>query len=146
MRVLLLAAVLAVVTPAFPSSAHAGETRFYPVEIFIDAGEARLGAWQAELTFPAGRIAIVGLEGGDAPFVEAPYHDPRGLEAGRVIIAAFTLGPLPPTGRVRVGRIHLMDRGGSSTPIKARLIVAADPDGNEIEARIDVTAEKGRSR
>ncbi len=63
-----------------------------------------------------------------------------------MIIAAFTLEPLPPAGRVRVARIHLMDRGGSSTPIAARLIVAADPDGNEIEARIDVAGGKGGPR
>lgn len=145
----LLAAAIALVPILAAHAPAAAQTRFFPVEIHIDAGAAPLAAWQVELTYPAPRIAIVGIEGGDAPFAEAPYHDPRGLESGRVVVASFTLDPSPPRGRVRVARIHLADRGGPGAPdvpVGARLVVAADPDGNPIPARVEISHGQGGDR
>lgn len=129
--------VLAAVLLASASGGAKG-ARFYPVDLYIDSGDLPLAAWQVELTYPAREVSLVGIEGGDAPFGEPPYYDPAGLSAGRVVIAAFTLDVAPKAGRARVATIHVMDGGGRPRAVEVRLVLAADRDGNRIDARAQV--------
>lgn len=134
-------AIAALLLPALAAAAE--HAHFLPLEIVIDTGGKPLAAYQFEFTYPAGSVSIVGIEGGDAPFTEAPFYDPKGLTAGRVVIAAFTTDPHPPAGRVRIARIHVMTRGDGPLAAGARLLVAADPDGAAFTADIMLLEEKG---
>ena len=117
------------------------EVRFVAIDVMIDAGKSPLAAYQFELT--GGDAArIVGVEGGAGPFREAPYHDPAALQGGRIIIAAFTTDPHPPSGRVHVARLHLMETG--SPEYSAKLVVAAAPGGKPIEAKVELVRTGGK--
>jgi hypothetical protein len=129
-----------------PMPALADETRFRTFGVVIDAGEERLAAWQVELTYEPDTVRIVGVEGGPPPWEEAPYYDPRGLEGGRILIAAFTLSPEVPTGPIRVARIHVQEMRRSRTPLQANLAAAADPDGRRIGATVRLVPEKGEQQ
>jgi hypothetical protein len=126
-----------------PALAVAGDTFFYPVDIYIDTGEMPLAAWQFEVLYDGSDINIVGIEGGEEPFAEAPYYDPAGLTEGRIVIAAFTTGNAPPRGRTRVARLHLMEEGDGEGGVRVRLIVTAGPGGETYEAEIDAVRERG---
>lgn len=116
--ILLAVALVALVAPQ-------EEHRFATLEIFIDAGARTLGAWQVEIEGPA---EIVGVEGGEVEaWRAAPHYDPEALAGGRLIIAAFTLADAPPTGPIRVARLHVMETGKGG--YFARLMAAADVDG-----------------
>ena len=142
MKTRALAFVLAALL--LPTLASAAEpARFLPLDVVVDTGGKPIAAYQFEFTYPAGSVSIVGIEGGDAPFTEAPFYDPKGLTAGRVVIAAFTTDPHPPAGRVRVARIHVMTRGDGPLATGARLVVAADPDGATFTTDIMLLEEKG---
>jgi hypothetical protein len=138
---LLLLGFLLATTPAL-----ADETRFRTFGVGIDAGEERLAAWQVELTYDPDAVRIVGVEGGPPPWEEAPYYDPRGLEGGRILVAAFTLSPEIPPGAIRVARIHVQEMRSSRTPLQANLAAAADPDGRRIGATVRLVPEKGEQQ
>lgn len=55
----------------------AGGPTFYPVEVIIDTHGAELSAWQVEVTYPAERVSLAGIEGGDGPFAEPPTTTPK---------------------------------------------------------------------
>lgn len=113
--------------------------RFRSIDVYIDPGAKGLAAYQFELLCNA---KIVGIEGGETTsFAEAPFYDPEALHAGgRIIIAGFTLDDDIPAGRVRVARVHVMEKGATSyTP---RLIAAAAPGGRRIQARIELGGDQ----
>ena len=109
--------------------------QFTAVDVYVDSPKP-LAAWQLEIRTDA---TIVGVEGG-APkaFAEPPFYDPKALQGGRIVLAAFTTDAAPPSGRIRVARLHLQERGVS--PLSAHEIVAAAPGG----ARLDVKVELAR--
>ena len=137
----LVAFLLALLLPA--AADVAGETRFRPYALVVDPAGEPLAAWQVELTYDAAAVRIVGVEGGREPWQEAPYYDPKGLDAGRMLVASFTLVASPPAGAMVVARIHAQETIGSGTSIRAKLTAAADPDGRRIGATVRLVPEKG---
>jgi hypothetical protein len=113
--------------------------RFVPLHITIDSGDQMLAAYQFELKSTAGQIKIVGVEGGRHPaFKEPPYYDPAALANDRIIIAAFNTGSNLPTGSTRIATIHLQIIGSVEPEYELELVVAADADGKEIPAKINI--------
>jgi hypothetical protein len=123
--------------------ATAGEMTFYPVEVFVDSGERPLSAYQIEFTYDGSALTVVGIEGGEDPFGDAPYYDSAGMTGGRIVIAAFTTDGNPPRGRVRVARLHLAEEGRTVRELKARLIIAAGPDGARYETGAETDIQRG---
>lgn len=118
------------------------KVRFVSLPVYIDSGEATLAAYQFELKTKSGQVKIVGLENGEHPaFAEPPYYDTAALAKDRIIIAAFNTGNNLPTGKTRVVTIQLQVIGDVQPQYVLNLTVAADSDGNEIQAKI--TFEKG---
>ncbi|CAG0991060.1 hypothetical protein PHYC_02300 [Phycisphaerales bacterium] len=93
-----------------PSPAAPPAPRFEYVDVYVDCGDKPLAAWQVELKAAAGKASIVGVEGGDGVYSQAPYYDEQALQHERVIVGGLsTLAPEQlPSGRVRVARVHVM--------------------------------------
>ncbi|MCL5281722.1 MAG: hypothetical protein M1376_17630 [Planctomycetes bacterium] len=122
-----------------------GRVRFAPVHVYLDSGDRPLAAYQFELKAQTGQIKIVGVEGGEHPaFQEAPYYDPAALMNDRIIIAAFSTGTDLPQGRTRVATVHLQILGDAEPQYELKLIVAADKEGEEIPA--DLNLQTGESK
>jgi len=115
------------------------KVRFAPVHVYLDSGTKSLAAYQFELKATSGKIKIVGVEGGEHPsFQEAPYYDPAALTKDRVIIAAFNTGRDLPTGRTRIATVHLQIIGEAEPEYELDLAVAADADGRELPAKLNL--------
>lgn len=114
--------------------------RFAPLHIYVDSGSRPLAAYQFELKAAAGQVKIVGVEGGEhKAFEEPPYYDKAALyKSNRIIIAAFNTGHELPKGRTRIATIHLQITGDIEPDYELNLTVAADADGKEIPANIDL--------
>lgn len=109
---------------------------FTHVDLKIDAGSQRLGAWQVEYAAALindsgdtiGTVELVGIEGAPiavtsgtataslaspvrpaSVYAMPPHYDPDALSQNRVILAAFSTQPAAelPTGVVPVARLHL---------------------------------------
>lgn len=114
--------------------------RFIAVDVFVDAGQTPLAAYQVEFTGSAagGSVTLVGLEGGEhAAFAAAPHYDPKALASSRVIVAAFSTGANLPTGKTRVARLHLRVEGGTPK-YTTSLVTAGDASGKPITATVSV--------
>jgi hypothetical protein len=119
--------------------------RFAPLHIYLDSGTKLLAAYQFELKTTAGKIKIVGVEGGEHPaFKEAPYYDPAALSKDRIIIAAFNTGSDLPKGRTRIATVHLQIMGDVEPEYEIKLVVAGDEKGEEIPA--EITFERGEQK
>ena len=145
---LLLAALLLGAAAPEPAAgpAPAPGQRFAPVDVFVDAGEERLAAWQLEITYDGGKVQVLSLEGGEPQgFREAPWYDPAGMTGGRMVIAAFVSDDAQaPAGRNRVARLHLrMEKTGSPLPA-AKLVTAAKPGGERIGAKVQLVLAGGK--
>lgn len=114
----------------------ADETRFRPVDIYVDSGAERMAAYQLEIV--ATNATIVGVEGGEsAAFREPPFYDPKALAGGRIKLAAFqTRGELP-RGRTRVATLHMRE-GQSRVTYEGQPTAAATSDGRRIEITVSV--------
>ena len=123
--------------------AIAGELRFRSVDLVVDAGGRHLAAYQAEITYPKEQLYLVGIEGGEGEFAPAPYYDPRGLQGGRIVIAAFTTHTGPAEGPVRVARLHLALRSGEWPELGGRLVLAATVGGERIGAGLELVPHQG---
>ena len=141
MRKLTLLLLLAILLPALPAAA--GDMRFRTFALMVDADTDSLAAWQVELTYDQAAVRIVGVEGGLAPWEEAPYYDPKGLDAGRMVLASFTLDPDPPSAAIRVARVHIQQTGRKRNPLQANLMAAADAAGRRIGATVRLIPEEG---
>lgn len=126
--------------------AMAQDVRFRPVDVVIDTGGKPLAAYQFELVYEREIVKLVGVEGGEGLFEPAPYYDPRGLEAGRIVIAAFTTEISPPAGRTRVARIHLAHTGDAVPELNASLVLAATTEGVRIDATLELVFDPGEER
>lgn len=121
-----------------PAVAKSAEHHFEPWDLTLDAGGTPLAAWQVaiEPVETNGAPSIVGIEGGDSsPFAEPPAYDPTALDAGRVVLGAFSLrdnAELPRTA-FRAATIHL-DFPVPSTldAMRVRVEAAADSAGQPI--------------
>ena len=119
---------------AKPQAAGAA-ARFVALDLYIDAGPTPLGAYQ--LSFDSKDATLVGVEGGEsAAFADPPFYDPKALAGGRVILAAFHVGPDLPAGRTRVARLHLRVLGTGNPTYTTKLTVAADAAGEKLDATL----------
>ncbi len=140
-RPLLAAAALAACVLASLVAGGAARTtgapdraRFRVVDIWIDSG-APVAAWQVEVATTAGESTMVGVEGGDGPFAEPAYYDPKALEGGRIVLAAFTTDAPLPAGRHRIARLHVREGNGPAEHA-AQLVVAAGTEGEPVTATV----------
>ncbi|MBI2569207.1 MAG: hypothetical protein HYV63_19480 [Candidatus Schekmanbacteria bacterium] len=142
--VLAILAAAAVVEPGCdsgtrPEQVASGPLRFGAMDVIVDTGAAPLGAYQLTVASETDGVAIVGIEGGDAPaFPEPPYFDPQAIGRNRVILAAFDSSGAPAHGRVRVASVHYSERSDSPAQFQAALQVAADTTGTPIPATISI--------
>ena len=112
-----------------------GRTRFCAVDIFIDSGSTPLAAYQVRFAATNGTAKIVGIEGGEHPaFRQPPFYDPKAIQNGVAIVAAFSTAPSAelPTGKTRVATIHLRITETSQRQFELKLQTAADAQGNKI--------------
>lgn len=122
-----------------------GIVRFRTADVFIDSASRHLAAWQIEVRYDKKQTAIVGLEGGAGAFKEPPYYDPKGMESGRIIVAAFTTDDKSaPKGKNRVARLHLRVSGRSRPEMAVSLIAAAEPGGSKIKAIPSLSFDESR--
>ena len=134
-----LAVLLAVFLACFDARAAEPTSRFVAYELRIDSAKETLAAWQVELTNPSWRV--VGIEGGEKPFDEPAYYDPKALQHDRIVLAAFTTASSLGSGDQRVAIVHVIESIGGDAPRNAtetqlRVIAAA----NGVGTRIPVTA------
>jgi len=114
-----------------------GDARFEAVDVFVNAGNTPLAAYQVEVKASAGRVKVVGVEGGEPKvFAAPPYYDPKAMQNERVIVGAFSTAAELPTGRIRVARVHVMVEAGEEAAYAVTLMTA----GNSAGQRIDATA------
>lgn len=140
-RVLLGAGLICAALSALPQSVQT-DPLFATIDIYLESTEP-LAAWQFELSEPAGRMRVVGVENGEtAAFGEAPYYDLSAVSAGaadRIIVADYSLRPAPelPTGRNRLATIHIRLEGSGDPDFVLSLMAAGGADGEPIQASID---------
>lgn len=114
-------------------------TKFTWMDVYLDAGETPVAAYQLELMLTDGASTIVGIEGGEHPaFREPPHYDPRAIRSERAILAAFTTAGDLPAGRTRIATIHLAHPDGIEPTHEFLLVVAADADGRAIHAELSI--------
>jgi hypothetical protein len=143
LALVLSAVLLATAGWAADPAPAAAAVRFGYLDVYVDAGEKPLAAYQFELTPTAGDVLLTGLEGGEhAAFRAAPYYDEAALHQAksRVIVAAFNTGNDLPRGRTRVARLHLQITGPAEPAWATKLQVAASSDGKPIDAKVTVSA------
>ena len=120
---------------------------FRTVDIFVDAGDKPLAAYQLEFQARRGNVKIVGIEGGaDAVFKDPPYYDPKAIQQERVIIAAFSTEAEAklPKQKTRVASIHVLLTGAENPDYAVTLTVAADSNGKKISAEATFAERKER--
>ena len=118
--------------------------RFVAVDVFVDAGDKPLAAYQLEFEATSGQVKIVGIEGGQhAAFRSAPYYDPQAMQRERAILAAFSTASAEklPAGRTRVATIHVQITGEVEPDYGVKLTTSATAEGEETKATISI--EKG---
>jgi hypothetical protein len=128
-------AVLSIFVQPIGQSADGAEredVRFRPVDIVIDSDQP-IAAYELEVVVARGNAIITGVEGGSAPMNEPPYYDPAALQAGRIIIAAFSTEDTLTGGAHRVATIHFRE-SGSQPHYEVRVRVIAGPDGDRLNA------------
>jgi len=118
---------------------RAEETRFRPVDVFVDSGEQPLAAYQLHFQATAGDVKIVGIEGGEHPaFAEPPYYDPKAIQREQVILAAFNALPVDqlPTGKTRVATLHVRIAGETAPQFEVKAQTAASADGERLAVTV----------
>lgn len=107
---------------------------FHSYELVIELdGKEQLAAWQLELSYDKNTTKITAIEGGDEPFSKPADYDARGLTAGKIILASFTLKKTAAGREFKVARIHLYGPVDKTPQIK--LLIAADSKGGKIKAK-----------
>jgi len=120
----------------------ATKVRFIPLAISIDPQARPLAAYQFELKAVGGQVKIVGVEGGEhTAFKKPPYYDPAALAQDRIIIAAFSTDQDLPTAKTRVATIHLQVIGEVESRYELTLTVAAEGNGQKIQASVSFEKE-----
>ena len=108
--------------------------RFASWEIEIES-DSPFSAWQAEIRYPAG-VILTTIENGDGAFAEPPDYDRRGLEHGRIILAAYTLDEQP-QNRLAVARLHfLAPAQAKPEDWSVQLQALGDAQGRRLQGKI----------
>lgn len=117
--------------------------RFETVDVYIDAGETPLAAYQFTIQSATKSALLSGLEGGEHPaFSHPPYYDNAALIDEKVIVAAFSTADVLPQGRTRVARLHVQVQDEKDAEYVATLQTAAGADGSVIPAKVSVVVTK----
>lgn len=123
--------------------AQADPVRFQVVDVYVDAGDKPLAAYQVSLAATAKNALLSGVEGGDHPaFNLPPYYDAKALIDETVIVAGLSTADELPRGRTRVARLHVQVTGPADPRYEAKLQVAAGPDGAALDAKVTVEASR----
>ena len=126
----------------------AAGSRFEAWDVWVDAADQTLAAYQFEFLDGSGRSTVVGVEGGEhAAFRDAPHYDSKALSKGRLIVAAFSTGEDLPRGKTRVARLHLQIHGEGAPPFDVKIMASASFRGRKIPATVTlkkVILEKGK--
>lgn len=110
---------------------------FTAVDVYVDSPRP-LAAWQIEIRTAA---EVVSIEGGEPKaYADAPFYDPKALQSGRLVLAAFTTDAAPPSGRFRVARLHLRETG--TAELSSKLIAAAAPGGARMDLKLELVRLK----
>ncbi len=124
-----------------------GGIRFEALDVFVESGATPLAAWQVEIK-ATGDAKLVGVEGGDGVYKDAPYYDPAALHESqlreRIVLAAFsTAGGEAglPSGKARVARVHV--QAGGPVTYTVSLMTAGGADGTKIPARATASPASG---
>ncbi len=131
----------------FAQLTNTNSVEFRAVEVFLNATNAPLAAYQLEFKAVGDDVKIVGIEGGEHPaFAGAPFYDLQAMQQERVILAAFSTNSLTqlPTGRTRVATVQLQIQRGSELKFVTKLEVAADASGNKLTAGIVVEEKRAQ--
>ena len=140
----LLLILVCAALPALHVPAGDPGVRFRALDVHVDAGAARLAAWQVEISCDSPEARIVGVEGGETEeYSEPPWYDPAALQGGRIVLGAFTTAGSAPAGRTRVARIHVEEPAGIEPRYAGRIVAAAAPGGDRIEAKVEVQPTGG---
>jgi len=135
-RAVLLALAIALIASPCRSE---DEPRFFPIEIYLDAGTQHFAAYQLEIRLDGAEI--VGVEGGEHPaFAGAPYYDPAALGTGRIKLAALSTAHDLPTGRSRVATLHVREIGKGQAKWQTTSVLATDSAARPIDARLELVA------
>ncbi len=121
-------------------AAAAPESEIRQARLVVDTGGKTLGAYQIVLTAPPQALAIVGIEGGAAKqFAGPPAYDRRGLKAGQIRLAAFSLDDQGPTGAVCVAKLRVaLMKPDARKSLKVQPEVVASPTGAPVPAKVRV--------
>ncbi|MEM7228806.1 MAG: hypothetical protein AAF432_08320 [Planctomycetota bacterium] len=119
-------------------NATSHDATFAWIDVYVEAGETHIAAYQLDIEAVDRSWTIVGIEGGDHPaFRLPPYYDPAALTNDRVILAAFSLDSDLPSGRTRLARLHVMTRD-DAMGWNVSHETAASADGQEIPIRFEL--------
>ena len=117
------------------STATNAIVRFRTVDVFVDAKDQPLAAYQLEFAVTNTSAKIVGIEGGEHPaFAQPPFYDPKAMQHERVIIAAFSTEAADklPKEKTRVATIHLQTRGKTELGFDTKLQTDERPEKKKI--------------
>jgi hypothetical protein len=128
-------------------SVNASAVEFAVFDLFVDAGEEKLAAYQLKISDERAAVKILSVEGGEhASFAEPPKFDPRAIQRDVIKIAAFSLDPAEklPRGRVRVASLHVEIGPGLTPEWKATVAAAAGPKGKKISATVSISKRENQ--
>jgi hypothetical protein len=108
---------------------------FAVYDVFIEV-EQGMSSWQFECSYNKDLLQISGIEGGQGVFSDPADYDSRGLNGGRIILAAYSLEKQLPKGKVWVSRLHVYEKKSELLNSARKLIVLADTNGKEIQGKI----------
>ena len=138
MRALLFATFLWAVSV----SVSALGAEFAVFDVFVDAGEEKLAAYQLKISDERAAVKILSVEGGEhASFAEAPKFDSKAIQRDVIKMAAFSLDAAEklPSGKVRVASLHVEIGPGLTPEWKATMEAAAGPKGKKISAKVSIS-------
>lgn len=125
--------------------------RFTAVEVYLDS-TAPVAAWQFEFRNRLGGMKVVGVENGEnAAFHGTPYYDREAVRVGtadRIVVADYSLaepGHLP-SGRTRIATLHVVLDGPDRPEFELDLVTAVGPDGQPVDAALEIASMTGNER
>jgi hypothetical protein len=128
--------VCLVIIPLLAQQKNAEVVKEFAVyDVFIEV-EQQISSWQFECSYNKDLLQISGIEGGQGVFSDPADYDSKGLNGGRIILAAYSLDKQLPKGKVRVSRLHVYEKKSQLLNSITKLIVAADINGKEIQGKI----------
>ena len=130
----LLLSLIVFAAPLLAQSTKA--KKFQAYDLVITDLKAGLAAWQVEIAYDKNALNIVGIEGGEKPFLKPADYDSKGLTEGRIVLAAYTLSEKLKSGELHLARIHVLETEGAFQNVERRIVVLADRKGQQISAKI----------